>query len=33
MSPRSAWTLTAQDVRGFVTAYFACLLAVAIFIF
>ena len=33
VSPRSAWTLTAQDVRGFVTAYFACLLAVAIFIF
>ncbi|MGN6497278.1 MAG: hypothetical protein ACTHKM_04270 [Tsuneonella sp.] len=30
--PRPAWALTQDDVRGFVGAYFACLVAVAIFI-
>lgn len=30
---RNHWQLTAGDLRGFVTAYFACLMAVAVFIF
>lgn len=29
---RPAWTVTQDDVRGFVSAYFACLAAVAVFI-
>lgn len=29
---RPAWFLTAEDVKGFVAAYFACLVGVAIFI-
>ncbi|MBD3729434.1 MAG: hypothetical protein IE933_06975 [Sphingomonadales bacterium] len=29
---RPAWFLTAEDIRGFLTAYFACLVGVAIFI-
>ena len=30
--PRMAWTVTTDDVRGFVSAYFACLVGVAVFI-
>jgi hypothetical protein len=29
---RPGWAITQDDVRGFVSAYFACLVAVAIFI-
>ena len=29
---RVAWTVTTDDVRGFVSAYFACLVGVAVFI-
>jgi hypothetical protein len=29
---RNHWKLTATDLRGFVTAYFACLAAVLVFI-
>ncbi len=29
---RPGWAITTDDVRGFVSAYFACLVAVAIFI-
>jgi len=29
---RTGWAITQEDVRGFVAAYIACLLAVSIFI-
>jgi hypothetical protein len=32
MPARPAWVITRDDVQGFVTAYFACLAAVAVFI-
>jgi hypothetical protein len=32
VASRPAWAISQDDVRGFVSAYFACLVAVAIFI-
>ena len=32
VAARPGWAITRDDVRGFVGAYFACLIAVAIFI-
>ncbi|WP_284125058.1 hypothetical protein [Parerythrobacter aestuarii] len=31
-APRSAWTVSRDDVRGFASAYFACLAAALVFL-